>query len=526
MTVYNEIPYGHLAHSFTRPEYIQAVCRVLGHEAPDYKQCRVLDIGCATGGNLFPLALNYPGCKFVGLDLAAEQIRTAESIKQELGIDNVEFHACSVEDLDESFGGFDYIFGHGFITWVPRPVVDETLKRIKQRLTPKGVAMLSYNTYPGWHMVHHIRESMRYHVRHIEDHQKRVAQALSWLDFMASSFEKRKSPLAEIYKNELATLRQMPVSYLIHDHLGEFNTPFSISEFADMVDSYGLAYVSDTNMMQFQDHQFSPREQAQLRQVNDYVAREQYKDWILNRRFRRSLIVHKDCAQDWALKPEALRDYAFVRNNNWKVETNAEITGPESFKPGLKFTVQVTGPKQDKSSRINVEMPSREAAAAFHRVSFAQSFRPIALRDMAADIARDFGQNQELVLQKLFKVALDFWIVGFWNGHLDTSPDFVEVSESPKLHRYNQICWRRGLNMASPLHFNIQKSPILELLMPLLDGQHRREDFVKAVNAALDSGQLARETYEELLKETACEGVEEAVEDCLGYLERRLMFVS
>jgi len=70
---------------------------------------------------------------------------------------------ASILDVDESWGQFDYVICHGVYSWVPEAVQDKILTICKANLTPNGVAYVSYNTLPGWHMRGMIRDMMRYH---------------------------------------------------------------------------------------------------------------------------------------------------------------------------------------------------------------------------------------------------------------------------------------------------------------------------------------------------------------------------
>ena len=56
------------------------------------------------------------------------QIDEANKNVKELGLKNIEFHHCSITDIDDSFGKFDYIICHGVISWVPKIVRDKILK--------------------------------------------------------------------------------------------------------------------------------------------------------------------------------------------------------------------------------------------------------------------------------------------------------------------------------------------------------------------------------------------------------------
>jgi len=45
---------------------------------PDYRVARVLELGCASGGNLIPYAIAYPESKCIGIDLSKHDLRFQE----------------------------------------------------------------------------------------------------------------------------------------------------------------------------------------------------------------------------------------------------------------------------------------------------------------------------------------------------------------------------------------------------------------------------------------------------------------
>ncbi|HEV8233960.1 MAG TPA: class I SAM-dependent methyltransferase, partial [Gemmatimonadaceae bacterium] len=93
---YDAVPYGGGAIASTRPDYLAAAARLRGLSAPDVRHCRVLDLGCATGGNLLSMAVTFPGSTFVGVDLSPRQIASARAAAQAIGVDNVRFEAMSI----------------------------------------------------------------------------------------------------------------------------------------------------------------------------------------------------------------------------------------------------------------------------------------------------------------------------------------------------------------------------------------------------------------------------------------------
>ena len=143
-------PYASGAYAESHPDFLSGIGRLFGVPTPDPDNCRVLELGCADGSNLLPMACELPNSKFVGIDLSQKQIDVALKAVQETGIGNARFHAINMLDADDVLEGkFDYIIAHGVYSWVPDAVKQRLLEISKNYLTPNGVAYISYNTLPG-----------------------------------------------------------------------------------------------------------------------------------------------------------------------------------------------------------------------------------------------------------------------------------------------------------------------------------------------------------------------------------------
>src|SRR5207249_4625660 len=101
---YDELPYESKPESPTHPDHLATVATLMGMEPTPVERCRVLELGCATGGNLLPLAATLPHSEFVGLDLSPRQIDAGRSAVDALGLKNVIFLARSLTEVDDSFG--------------------------------------------------------------------------------------------------------------------------------------------------------------------------------------------------------------------------------------------------------------------------------------------------------------------------------------------------------------------------------------------------------------------------------------
>ena len=117
---------------------MQAVAHLFGIETPALAQCRVLELGCAVGGNIVPMAYSLPRATLVGIDLVASQIETAQKFAAASGVQNLELRAANIMDVTPQWGRFDYVIAHGVFSWVPHEVAEKVLQICAEQLTPNG----------------------------------------------------------------------------------------------------------------------------------------------------------------------------------------------------------------------------------------------------------------------------------------------------------------------------------------------------------------------------------------------------
>ena len=65
---YDAVPYQSFPYASTRPANIYTVGTLFGVATPDFRSARVLELGCASGSNLIPLAFQYPDGNYIGID--------------------------------------------------------------------------------------------------------------------------------------------------------------------------------------------------------------------------------------------------------------------------------------------------------------------------------------------------------------------------------------------------------------------------------------------------------------------------
>jgi SAM-dependent methyltransferase len=288
---YDELPYINRAFPQTLPDRLGTIAALFGLSPPDPESCRVLELGCASGDNLIPMALGQPRARFVGIDLSARQIEEAQQTAATLGLANIELSRRDLAEIDASWGAFDYIICHGVHSWVPPPARERILAICHDNLAPNGVAYVSYNTLPGWHVRGVVREMMVYHTAPFEGAAEKVRQARDLLDFVAQAVPPAQ-PWGMLLRQELDAIRNEPDGYLFHEHLEAVNDAVYFHAFAAAARRHGLEYLGEAEFGQMLLSGFPPQVAETLQRMGpDIVRTEQYIDFLRNRPFRQTLLV-------------------------------------------------------------------------------------------------------------------------------------------------------------------------------------------------------------------------------------------
>src|SRR6266850_1443191 len=272
-TTYDAIPYPSNPFRQTRPERLAAVAKLFGLDAPSPDACRVLELGCSMGGNLIVMAQDHPRSQFVGIDASSRQIAEGWKTVDLLGLKNKMLEIC------------------------------------QRHLAPNGVAYISFNTYPGWHIRGIVRDMMMYRGAQFADPQARLAQAKSLVRFVAEATKGADTPYQRLLQSELKHIGQMEDYYLHHEHLEENNQPLYFHEFAKKLAVNGLQYLGDADFSTMVSTNFSPEVAGTLQEIgaHDIVQMEQYMDYVRCRYFRKSLVCRSGIRLNRTLTPAVVR---------------------------------------------------------------------------------------------------------------------------------------------------------------------------------------------------------------------------
>jgi methyltransferase-like protein/SAM-dependent methyltransferase len=348
-TSYDEVPYASNPFAQTHPSRLFTIGTLFGLKPAPPQRCRVLELACSNGGNLIPMADYLPDSEFVGIDLSGKQIDDGLAVVRQLGLSNVTLKKADILDVDAAYGTFDYVIAHGVYSWVPAPVREKILHICRTLLTPNGVAYVSYNTYPGWHMRGMIRDMMRYHSARFQTPTERTGQARALLDFLAGSV-KQEGPYSQLLQSELEGIRHQSDHYLYHEHLEEVNDPVYFHQFVEAAAAKGLKYLGEARVGTMVTGNFGPEVEKTLRMLaTDQVMAEQYMDFLRNRMFRETLLCHAEQSPSWSVVPEALRPLhvaavARPQAAEGQAELNTADESPVTYRSPTGMTMTTTRP--------------------------------------------------------------------------------------------------------------------------------------------------------------------------------------
>lgn len=158
-------------------------------------KCRVLELGCAQGGNIIPMVFNLPKSEFFGVDLSSNQIAAGGEIIDAVGLNNIKLIQVNLLELEEREEKFDYIILPGVYSWIPENVQEKIFQICRAQLKPQGITYISYNTFPGWRMNGMIRDMMMYHTSGINNPETKANQARVLLAFLSDAVTTEKIPM-------------------------------------------------------------------------------------------------------------------------------------------------------------------------------------------------------------------------------------------------------------------------------------------------------------------------------------------
>ncbi len=475
-TVFDAVPYPGLPFHQSHPDRLATIAALYGFPAAPPERCRVLELGCGDGGNLIPMAYVLPKSTFLGLDSAGSAIARGREQISALGLTNVTLEHVDLLDAT-NLGSYDYVIAHGVYSWVPPSVQERVLAIASEVLAPNGIAYVSYNVLPGWHVRIAMRQMMLWPTRGSEDPIERIGQARGLVRFLGEAAPPHPI-FSAIVKDTLEHQKDEPDPFLLHDDLSEFNEPLLFTDFIERARRHGLKFLSEADYGDMAAwNADSPGGRFLLKVgAQGVIEQQQYRDFLIFRRFRQTLLCHEDAPAARDPDPEVLRslyvgastrpkseapDVASDEPVRFASETGRDVTTPHPLSKAAFLELGAIWPRWVRVSDL--------LAAARARLSSAGG-QPATAED------------ETLVLRFLLDAC------GANVAHLRSTPcPFVtEISERPRASALARLQARANTGVTNLRHENVLlEDPLVRTFLGLLDGTRDRMTIASEMAAAL-----------------------------------------
>jgi methyltransferase-like protein/SAM-dependent methyltransferase len=474
---YDTTPYESHAFPQSAPGHLAGIAHLFGLDAPDVSTARVLEIGCSAGGNLIPFAAWNPDGRAVGIDLSPVQIEQGRQRIAALGLTNVELIQGDIAQIDPAqLGQFDFVVCHGVYSWVPETVQQAILAAFRGFLAPEGIGYISYNVYPGWKAKEIIRDAMLLRGGAMTTPEEKVSYARGMIDFL-QEVAPADSLLAKALSDYNAGNNKD--YYLLHEELETFNSPCYLLEMVSQAQTHGLVYLGDAApQTMFATNYGEKVAEPLLKECgHSQVLLEQYLDFVVNRQFRQSLIVHAERAQQIRYSVDRARYgrlhfAAYVPPVDDEVHLDGSVQ--EFGVPGQALNTQVSDIKVALDTLTN-RWP--------WTLSRQQIIDAVQARLSAADVAP--APNQESAVDDLLEYLIVNGMARFRLDPVVPAPTTIPPRLDEPARRLAELV--RG--DADPFIYNawhesVPLSATDRHLLPLLDGGHDGDDLLAALLAA------------------------------------------
>lgn len=293
--LYSQRRYPALSHPPAHPGTICASARCTGLISPALpEQCRVLDIGCASGHHVLALAERFPNSHFHGIDFSDSAIRTARQAADAVGLKNITFEHADLQEWQPGNTTFDYVIAHGMLSWIPDTAKKALLDLITRSLAPDGVAYLSYNTLPGWALRTEAATMLKA-LPQIGPGEGLDAQLKQLAETAGMTSNAHAQDLAEIFRD----MRRKGPEILAFDELAPSCDPFHFSGVLHLTGARKLRYLGEATLPGNLPPNLDPDALKTLESLqSDPVLFQQTLDLLSGRTHRNSLFCHADTALD------------------------------------------------------------------------------------------------------------------------------------------------------------------------------------------------------------------------------------
>jgi methyltransferase-like protein len=356
-------------------------------------------------------------------------------------------------------------------------VQERVLAIVSEVLAPNGVAYVSYNALPGCHVRNAMRQMMLWHVRGIEDPAERIGQARDFVRFLAEAAPPH--PLfSAILKETLDFQQELADGYFFHDDLAEINESFLFVDFIERASRHRLKFLSEADFCDMAVWSADSPAGRFLVAVGaeSVVLQQQYRDFLIFRRFRQTLLCRDGASATREPDPEALRSlYVGASTHPKSEEPDVASDEPARF-------------VSEKDAEVTTPHPLSKAAFLELGAIWPRWIRVSDL--LAAARARLSAAGGRLAAREDEARLLRFLLASYGANvtHLRSTPcPFVtEISERPRVNALARLQARTLTKVTNLKHESIRlEDPLVRTFVGLLDGTRDRATIAHEMAATL-----------------------------------------
>ena len=473
---YDAVAYPGHAFSQTHPSRLATIAHFHGMDPARPTHMRVLELGCGRGGNLLPMAAQYPGSRFLGIDLSGASIRQAKANAAELGLTNLDFEQRDILAVGAEIGRFDYIIVHGVYSWVPDVVRERIIALFGELLAPQGVAFVSYNALPGCRLRDLARDVMLFAVRDIEEPRERVRVARAALKEIAEASDP-ESFYGAALRQRLQQIDEVPDNVLYHDDLNPGARAFALHEVLASAQRHGLQFLGEASFPNLYGAAKGPAQQMLDRIPLDQMAqREQTLDLLIGRPFRETLLCRADVPLRRGIRPGSLQPYHLAAN------ARQALPAEKDMRPGVAHF------SFDAGVQLAVDLPLCKAALGILSAIWPASIAWDELVERACrEAAAELGPDRAHEIARLDEALTAIFKAGLLDIRLDPPPLTTSISEKPAASEVARWQALTSDEVTDLRHRAVKLDGVaVRKFICLLDGSRDQRMLLDAMNAFLE----------------------------------------
>lgn len=479
---YDLIPYPEWSIFETQPSHLGVIGRLFGINTPASDSCRVLELGCASGGNLIPAAYYWPDSEFVGIELSRNQVEHGNALIAEIGLRNLRILHRDIMHVDKRLGQFDYIIIHGVYSWVPEKVQNRIMRICRELLSTNGLAYISYNTMPGWSMRNMMRAMILFNTRKVTGPRKQLRNTQTFIQMLASALPQHGGFAQRWLQHETTELVNVDPDYLFHEYLEEDNHPIFFHEFMQRLETGGLRYVADATLATMLPSSLTPEANVFLDSVTDLVDYEQYMDFFQLRHFRQSIVCHRERSPRRLLNINKFRRLHLAAYLTCDGEIDLQTASEQQFtaSTGRSFSAQ---------------QPLTKAALVALTMAYPDTLTLDQVTLQARDLVQRYGTGDTIsASDQLTEDLLSLFLSGALQASITRREIFSELSDRPLASPLARVYAKHKKKFVVTAHHdNLELDYLGWKILSLADGKRKREEiYQEIIRAAERPGAMRR----------------------------------